>query len=179
MSSDQRHATLRVQIRDATGLDVEGVAAIERSVFADPWSRRSFAELLASPHVIFLVACEPSGTPAGYAVILAAGQESELANLAVAREVQRGGIGRQLLAAGIRAAAAQGCRQMFLEVRASNAAAIALYESLGFRPVGRRPRYYVRPVEDAIIMRGELGAGRSSPVGGVPPSLTPLSDRVR
>ena len=153
-------------IRAATGTDVEDVAAIERTVYTDPWSRRSFADLLASPHIVFLVAVEDAGAVAGYAVVLVAGEESELANLAVAREVQRSGIGRDLLAAGLRSAAAHGCRQMFLEVRASNAAAIALYESMRFLPVGRRSRYYDHPVEDAIVMRAGLAvdsAGTDGP----------------
>lgn len=148
-------------IRTATGLDIEAVAAIERTVFSDPWSRRSFADLLSAPHVIFRVATDETDTVAGYAVVLAVGDECELANLAVAREVQRCGVGRRLLAAVNLAAVEAGCRRMFLEVRASNIAAGALYRSVGFRVVGRRPRYYVRPVEDAIVMRADLdGPGR-------------------
>jgi len=143
-------------IRAATGMDIEAVAAIERIVFADPWSRRAFADLLSAPHVIFLVATDETDTVAGYAVVLAVGEESELANLAVAHEVQRSGVGRRLLAAVREAAMARGCRRMFLEVRASNVAAEALYRSADFRPVGRRPRYYARPVEDAIVMRADL-----------------------
>lgn len=150
-------------IRAATGLDIEAVAAIERTVFADPWSRRSFADLLSAPHVIFRVATDETDTVAGYAVVLTVWDECELANLAVAREVQRCGVGRRLLSAVHGAAIELGCRRMFLEVRASNLAAGALYRSAGFRAVGRRPRYYARPVEDAIVMRADLaGAGRGA-----------------
>jgi ribosomal-protein-alanine acetyltransferase len=158
MTESAGSPALELVIRPATGADLDGVAAIEQTVFGDPWSRRSFAELLTSPHVVFLVACEDAGVVAGYAVILVARGDSELANLAVAREVQRAGIGRRLLAAGMKAAADRGCEQMFLEVRSSNAAAIALYEAMRFRPVGRRPRYYVSPVEDALVMRADLGS---------------------
>lgn len=148
-----------VQVRPATGADVDDIAAIERSVFGDPWSRRSFADLVASPRVVFLVAIEGE-TVAGYAVVILAGDEAELANLAVAREVQRTGIGRGLLAAASRAASGRGALRMFLEVRASNQPAISLYEGMAFRAVGRRVRYYARPVEDAIVMRADLAPSR-------------------
>jgi ribosomal-protein-alanine N-acetyltransferase len=167
--SDSQREHLQFPVRAAAGSDIDAVAAIERSLFADPWSRRSFADLLSSPWVVFLVAAEESGTVAGYAGVLTAGDESELANLAVAREVQRAGVGRRLLAAGLGAARDRGCRQAWLEVRASNASAIALYESMRFRAVGRRNRYYAHPVEDAIVMRADLEesregvAGRSAP----------------
>lgn len=144
-----------IEVRVATERDLDAVATIERALFADPWSRRSFGGLLGASNVVLLVAAAGEAV-VGYAVVLLAAPESELANLAVTRLVQRRGVGRRLLAAGIAAACERGCGEMFLEVRASNAAAIALYESVGFRAVGRRSRYYAQPTEDAVLMRATL-----------------------
>ena len=144
-----------VAIRPAHESDLDDVAAIERSVFADPWSRRSFVDLVDARQVLFLVASDVS-TVLGYAVVLVSGAESELANLAVSRIVQRHGLGRRLLAEVMHQAKARGCEEMFLEVRASNEAALKLYETSGFKAVGRRARYYARPIEDAIVMRAGL-----------------------
>jgi len=144
-------------IRPAQERDLDDVAAIERAVFNDPWSRRSFADLVNSRQVLFLVAADTTAV-VGYAIALLTGIESELANLAVARLMQHQGLGRRLLGEALRAARDHGCREMFLEVRASNAAAISLYSSAGFEAVGRRVRYYARPIEDAIVMKNRVQA---------------------
>lgn len=144
-----------ITIRPVHENDIDDIATIERGVFNDPWSRRSFVDLVGARGVVFLVA-EDSGAVVGYAIVLVAGVESELANLAVSRLVQRQGLGRRLLDEGLAQARARGCQEMFLEVRASNAAAIHLYNSAGFKAVGRRARYYARPIEDAIVMKSAL-----------------------
>jgi ribosomal-protein-alanine N-acetyltransferase len=144
-----------VTIRSAKDRDLDDVAAIERAVFKDPWSRRSFVDLVHAPRVTFLVATD-ADTVVGYAVVLLAGPESELANLAVARLLQGQGVGKRLLRAAISAARDRVAEEIFLEVRASNAPAIALYSSEGFETVGRRVRYYARPIEDALVMRKSL-----------------------
>ena len=144
-----------VTIRPAHESDLDDVAAIERTVFADPWSRRSFVDLVEARQVLFLVASDANAV-VGYAVVLISGVESELANLAVSRIVQRHGLGRRLLAEAVDQVKARGCKEMYLEVRASNEAALKLYETSGFKAVGRRARYYARPVEDAIVMRADL-----------------------
>jgi ribosomal-protein-alanine N-acetyltransferase len=148
-----RAATTQIVIRPALEGDLDDVTAIERAVFNDPWSRRSFADLVNGRTVVFLVAETDTRAVVGYAVVLLAGVESELANLAVARLTQRHGLGRRLLNEVVDQARDRGCREMFLEVRASNAAAIQLYSGAGFEAVGRRVRYYARPIEDAIVMR--------------------------
>lgn len=144
-----------VTIRPAHESDLDDVAAIERAVFADPWSRRSFVDLVDARQVLFLVASDGRAV-VGYAVVLLSGVESELANLAVSRIVQRHGLGRRILAEAVRQVKARGGEEMYLEVRASNEAAIQLYKSEGFEAVGRRARYYARPVEDAILMKAQL-----------------------
>ena len=144
-----------ITIRPAHEDDLDDVATIERGVFNDPWSRRSFADLVNARGVLFLVAADGNAV-VGYAIVLVAGVESELANLAVTRLMQEHGLGRRLLDEALGQARAQGCQEMFLEVRASNAAAIHLYNSAGFEAVGRRARYYARPIEDAIVMKAML-----------------------
>lgn len=144
-----------ITIRAATDDDLDDIAAIERAVFNDPWSRRSFGDLVDARHVVFLVAVDESAV-VGYAIVLVSGVESELANLAVSRLMQRQGLGARLLAKAMERARERGAREMFLEVRASNAAAIQLYSTAGFQAVGRRVRYYARPIEDAIVMKAGL-----------------------
>jgi [ribosomal protein S18]-alanine N-acetyltransferase len=152
-----------VRIRPAHEGDVAAVAAIERSAFSDPWSARSFASLVHEPQVLFAVAeggaagdGAPGGPIVGYVVAWYAADEAEIANVAVAAEARRSGVGAQLVAMAIAGARARGCRQMYLEVRESNGAARELYARHGFVEIARRPRYYRQPVEDAVVMRAEL-----------------------
>jgi len=130
------------------------VGAIEREVFSDPWSTHDFAECVSSG-VPFLVA-ERRGVVAGYVVAHSAADEGEILNLGVAAAHRRHGIGRELVERALAELAARGARTVYLEVRASNAAARRLYESLGFSEIGRRARYYRRPVEDAVVLSAKL-----------------------
>lgn len=130
--------------------------AIEQAVFADPWSLRDFRECVTSD-TTFLVAETTEGV-AGYVVTLDAADEGEILNLAVAPGVRRHGTGRALVNAVLAALTERGVRQVYLEVRESNAAALALYAAHGFREVGRRAQYYRRPVENAIILRAAIVA---------------------
>jgi len=132
------------------------VHAIEQASFSDPWSLRDFRECVASD-IVFLVAAAPEGV-AGYVIAQDAADEGEILNLAVASARLRGGIGRALVEQVLAALAELGARQVYLEVRESNGAARALYASLRFEEVGRRSRYYRRPVEDAIVLRAAIPA---------------------
>jgi ribosomal-protein-alanine N-acetyltransferase len=134
---------------------VPAVHAIELLVFADPWSLGDFRECVTS-EALFLVAVTPEGV-AGYAVALNAADEGEILNLAVTPNGRRHGTGRALVEAVLESLRARGVLQAYLEVRESNAAARALYAAHGFGEVGRRTRYYRRPVEDAIILRAAIG----------------------
>jgi len=129
------------------------VHAIEQEVFSDPWSTQDFRDCLT--FALFLVA-EDGDSIAGYVVALDSAEatdEGEILNVAVAPAKRRSGLGRGLVAEIISVMAARGVRQVYLEVRESNAAARALYAAQGFREVGRRKQYYRRPVEDAIVLR--------------------------
>ncbi|MEX2156309.1 MAG: ribosomal protein S18-alanine N-acetyltransferase [Gemmatimonadales bacterium] len=132
------------------------VHAIEVAVFADPWSVRDFRECVTSD-TTFLVAETTEGV-AGYVVALDAADEGEILNLAVAPGGRRHGVGRALVNEVLAVLTERGVRQVYLEVRESNAAARALYAAHGFREVGRRAQYYRRPVENAIILRAAIVA---------------------
>lgn len=143
-------------IRRMTRGDLDAVAAIERVSFSSPWSRESFRRLLARPDTDLFVA-EIDGRVAAYAVLWYAAEEAELGNLAVSPTDRRRGLGARLLDRAIECARARGARRLFLEVRRSNAAAERLYRTRRFQTVGFRPRYYQRPVEDALVLRLDLG----------------------
>ena len=154
-----------ISIRRARAEDLPAILGIERVSFTDPWSHSSFAALLEQPRVYFSVALDPdTGTLLGYTVAWFVLDEAELANLAVAPDARGNGIGSMLLGGALAASEARGSMTMFLEVRASNYPAIALYTSHGFTEVGRRRAYYRKPVEDALILRRVAASRRDDPV---------------
>ena len=134
---------------------VAQVAALERICFSDPWSEGSITAELRNPLSTWLVS-EEDGTVTGYIGAQSVPPEADVMNLAVSPDCRRQGFGAQLLCTMIELLHRQGIEALFLEVRPSNTAAIALYERHGFVQVGRRPKYYVNPTEDALILRKEL-----------------------
>jgi [ribosomal protein S18]-alanine N-acetyltransferase len=148
---------LHVVIRSARRDDVDDVASIERRAFSDPWSANSFRGLFGNPLVHFAVAEDTiTGRLLGYVVTWFVVDEGEIANLAVADEARRAGVGARLLDHALEIAAERQCAVVFLEVRESNVAARALYASRGFEVAGRRSKYYRKPVEDALVLRRGL-----------------------
>lgn len=144
-------------LRTAKADDLADVVAMERACYSDPWPGSSFAALPANDRVCFIVARDAqNGRLLGFAVAWHVLDEGELANLAVAPECRRRGIGQALLDAVTTDALGRGTSQLYLEVRESNSAARALYAAAGFQEVGRRKQYYNRPVEDALILRRTL-----------------------
>ena len=141
-------------IERMTGAHVPQVAALEKLCFSDPWSEKSVASELNNPLSLWLVALE-GDTVAGYVGSQSVMGESDMMNVAVHPDYRRRGIARALIRALIDGLRERGNHCLTLEVRASNASAIALYEKLGFAQVGRRPNYYRNPKEDALILRKE------------------------
>ncbi|HIR50166.1 MAG TPA: ribosomal protein S18-alanine N-acetyltransferase [Candidatus Avoscillospira avicola] len=133
---------------------VAAVAALERCCFSAPWSEQSVREELSNPLSLWLVALL-DGQLAGYVGSQTVLDEADMMNLAVDPACRRQGIARALVEALTAALAERGVRSLTLEVRASNEGAIALYRTLGFAQVGRRPNYYTKPREDALILRKE------------------------
>ncbi len=153
--------------------DVPEVSAIEREIFADPWSPDSFlAEVDRNPEigwpVVVRAEAESAGDASGandggegpliaYAVAWFIVDEIHIGNVAVRPRDQSRGVGRALLTALFEAASRRRMTYATLEVRPSNARAIALYESFGFRRVALRKSYYRDNREDALVMALNLG----------------------
>ena len=134
---------------------VAKVAALEKVCFSDPWSEASIAAELHNPLSTWFVD-EEDGVVTGYIGAQAVPPEADIMNLAVSPDCRRQGIGEKLLCTMTEVLHSRGIDTLFLEVRPSNTAAIALYERCGFVQAGRRPKYYVNPPEDALILRKEL-----------------------
>jgi len=144
------HATARVSVRLMHASDISAARSIlKESPEASMWSRESLME--SASRGIALVA-ELDGSIAGILVGRAAADEFEILNLAVGKAWRRRGAASRLVADAVTRAQSEGATQVHLEVRASNAGAIALYEKMGFRICGRRPNYYREPVEDAVLL---------------------------
>ena len=105
-----------------------------------------------------LVADAPGGGVGGYAAYWLASDEAELADLAVHPDQRRRGVGRRLVEGVCREARERGAATVYLQVRESNHAALALYREAGFSERGRRRRYYRGPSEDAIVLGRDVGA---------------------
>ena len=131
------------------------IAALERECFSMPWSERLLEDALFDPQASFLVADDGEGNVLGYAGLHAILDEGYIDNIAVEPAARRHGVASALLDVFCRYGAAN-LAFLSLEVRASNQAAISLYEKFGFREVGRRRGYYQNPKEDALILTKEF-----------------------
>ena len=144
------------QLRRATVDDLDAIMAIETETFpSDAWSRGAMRSELAGPHAYYLVAVAESGDVDGYAGLLSpqgTGQ-ADVQTVAVIASARRHGLGRTLVEALLVEARAREAGEVFLEVRADNAPAQRLYESLGFEQIAVRPRYYQPDDVDAYVMR--------------------------
>jgi len=133
---------------------VAQIAALETICFSDPWSEKSIASELDNKLAFWLVAVE-GDTVAGYIGSQTVLDETDMMNVAVHPDFRRQGIAEALVNALVEQLKTMGSHCLTLEVRASNAPAIALYEKLGFAQIGRRKNYYRNPREDALILRKE------------------------
>lgn len=133
--------------------DAPTLARLHAECIEPAWDEAAFAALFAGPGVFGW------GVPdAAFIIARAAAGEAEILTLAVVPRARRRGHASALVKAAAADAAEAGAKEMFLEVAADNAAALALYSQLGFRRVGERPRYYERPdgAVDALILRAGL-----------------------
>lgn len=157
-----------LRLRPARMADVAQMAVIEATAFSDPWPASAFQSLLTMDYARLTVAERaPSALIAatgavhelellGYCIVVVAANEGEVANIAVRADAQGTGVGARLLDDALSSATAEGVRQLFLEVRASNDPAKALYASRNFRQIGLRRAYYRAPVEDAYVLRWDM-----------------------
>lgn len=127
------------------------VAALERACFSHPWSEESLQGELWNDSAVIIVAEGEDGTVIGYAGLQTVLDEGYINNVAVDGKYRRQGVADELIAAFVRFGRAK-LAFLTLEVRASNAPAIALYAKHGFAEVGRRKNYYDDPQEDALLM---------------------------
>ena len=133
---------------------VASVAELEKLCFSDPWSENSIRYELTNPLSFWLVAVEGDRL-AGYVGSQSVLDEADMMNIAVHPDFRRRGVAQNLVEALVAGLKEKNVRCLTLEVRASNEPAIALYQKLGFIQVGRRPKYYRNPREDALILRKE------------------------
>jgi len=145
-------------LRPLRAQDVPAVLSIERRAYPFPWSEGIFRDCLRAGHLCWRLLQHEALI--GYGILSVGADEAHLLNLCIAPDVQGHGHGRWLLRALIERARPR-AQRMFLEVRASNRHAMALYDSEGFNEIGRRPRYYptLNGREDAIVMAMELLQG--------------------
>lgn len=143
-----------MNILPMTAAHIAPIAALERVCFSDPWPEAAVESELTNPLSLWLVAVE-DGQVAGYVGSQSVLGEADVMNVAVSPEFRRRGVARALLLALERRLVENAVHCLTLEVRASNESAISLYHSLGYVQVGRRPNYYHKPREDALILRKE------------------------
>jgi [ribosomal protein S18]-alanine N-acetyltransferase len=138
-------------IRAMDEKDVDRVSELEHEVFPDPWPRSSFTEQFDDDCWGTIVA-EFDGKLIGYACYLIVANESHLTNIAVDPFWRRKSVAKRLLERILDIVIDSRCEILLLEVRPSNTEARAFYAKYGFRELYRRPNYYRRPVEDALVM---------------------------
>jgi [ribosomal protein S18]-alanine N-acetyltransferase len=148
----------------ATAQDLDRILHIEQASFTVPWTRKMFeVEVTQNPFGHVYVARSPGDDNqesgfVGYVCFWVVFEEFRLMTLAVEPSARRRGFGRALLRHALALGRAQGATRALLEVRASNAVALQMYEQEGFQQAAVRTRYYANPVEDAMLMEQKLSA---------------------
>jgi len=143
---------MNFHIRRMTVEDVPAVAELDRISFSLPWTERSFQFEVSSNPASRCWVAEQGGQIIGVVVAWLLLDEVHIATIATRPEFRRQGIAQALLAHVLKLGAKDGALSSFLEVRASNVAAQAMYHKFGYEETGRRPRYYKDNGEDAILM---------------------------
>ena len=153
-------AVPEILIRPMVESDVSDVVSTERASYQFPWSEGIFRDCLRVGYICRVVTVEDRVT--GYGVMSVGAGEAHILNLCIREAFRCRGIGRRLLSYLLDRAAASGMSEAFLEVRPSNTAAIRLYQSLGFEPVGTRRGYYQAAGgrEDAAVLKLSLRGRR-------------------
>ena len=148
---------MSTQLRLATLDDLQALVDLEALTFPeDPWTPFMLADELMSPASRYWIAADESGAPIGYGGVKVGGDQADVMTIGVAPHARGRGAGAAILDALLDWARQAGAADIFLDVRPSNEGAIALYNSRGFVEIGRRPRYFRNPVEEAVEMRAPL-----------------------
>ena len=139
-----------------TPANLPGVAELERLCFPhEPWSENALSTLCRE-HGTGFVALSADNVPLAYVGMTYAADEGSITNVATHPAARRQGLGRAVVSALLAHAPSLGLSDVYLEVRLSNEAAIALYRALGFEEIGRRKHFYRFPTEDALLMKISL-----------------------
>lgn len=146
-------------IRPMSKEDLDAVLAIEQASFPAPWKRDHFLHEFAATHSYPLVALL-DGRLVGYVCLMSLFEEAQILDIAVAADQRGRGVALALMKVATALALEKGAETLALEVRATNRAAIALYERLGFSRCGLRAKYY-EGSDDAVLMKKHL-QGESS-----------------
>ena len=142
----------RINLLPMTEAYAPGAARLDQITFpGEAWSEEAFLREARTPSSFYVVAVLGEEV-VGFAGMQQVLDEGYITNIAVAEACRRKGLGRAMLGALIDHCRESGASFLTLEVRQSNAPAIALYESMGFLPEGRRKNFYRQPTEDAILM---------------------------
>jgi [ribosomal protein S18]-alanine N-acetyltransferase len=151
-------ATNGVVLVPMTRAHVDALMSYEREMFGtEAWSRASYLAELADTRNRYYIAAEgPDGALLGWAGVLVIGDAAEIMTVGVVPSARRAGTGRQMLDALLAEAVSRGAYEAFLEVRADNAAARAMYRNAGFDEIGLRRGYYAGGTVDAVTMRKAL-----------------------
>ena len=148
---------MTAHLRVATLDDLTILVDLEALTFPeDPWSPFMLADELSSPASRYWIALDEAGVPIGYGGVKIGGDQADVMTIGVVPRARGRGVGRAILDALLEWARQAGAVEIFLDVRPSNEGAIALYNSRGFVEIGRRPRYFRNPVEEAVEMRAPL-----------------------
>jgi ribosomal-protein-alanine acetyltransferase len=145
-------------LRTAVAADLDAIMALERASFrTDAWSEAMMAAEVVSPHGRYVVDDE-AGRLVAYGGVRAVqgADDADIQTIAVATQARGRGRGRALLRELLLTARARGAQEVFLDVRADNPTAHALYASEGFIEIGRRSRYYQPDDVDAVVMKLDL-----------------------
>ena len=145
-------AAPRLEITRMRRRHLRGVMAIERQVYARPWSPALFVAEMTEPNNRCYLVARTDKVIVGYAGMICYGDEAHITNIAVDPQQHRRGIGARLLYAQMLQSIEMGAHAVSLEVRVTNWGAQRLYGHFGFHPVGIRRNYYQELSEDALIM---------------------------
>jgi ribosomal-protein-alanine N-acetyltransferase len=156
MNARTRDELLPVALRPMREDDLAAIQMIESRAYEFPWTVGIFRDCLRADYPSWVL--YDDSRIVGYFLMSIAAGEAHVLNICVAPEMQGQGHGRRLLHSLLQVARGRGVARVFLEVRPSNANAIALYHDEGFNEIGRRPRYYPAKDgrEDALVMAMEL-----------------------
>ncbi len=141
-----------VIIRSAHSGDIDSIYHIESLSFSDAWSRESFVQEIEKNHMAYYYIAEIDGKVVAYIGYWKILEQAHITNVAVLGDYRGRGIARHLIARIFEDSNSKGIETYTLECRISNTSALNLYESLGFKSAGIRPKYYIDNGEDAVVM---------------------------